>query len=175
MLWHLPPSTNPGSLFSPPGATRPRGRFAMKRIRGWIITWLAAVCLLLSFAPVVHRGDHSRDAREKRSGGCSTEFSSWRILPAGGTIWIPNRASLQKSSPVSDVFLTRITNDILAPGPVWLNRRGPPRGHLRCSRGCAAAGRASSPNMQLKHPSRREFARPLTVKTRKATFATAFS
>jgi hypothetical protein len=102
----------------------------MKRTLGWIITWLAAVGLRLSFAPAVHRSDHSRDARGKRAGGSSTEFSSCRILPVGGTIWIPSRGGRRKSSRVSDVFLMRIPYALLAPGPVWVNRGGPPGGYF---------------------------------------------
>ena len=100
----------------------------MRRTLGWIITWLAAVGLLLSFAPAVHRSDHSRDARGKRSDRSSTEFLSSRILPAGGTIWIPSRGGHRKSSRVPDVFLMRVPDAVLAPGPVCVNRRGPPRG-----------------------------------------------
>jgi hypothetical protein len=100
----------------------------MKRTLDWIITWLAAVGLLLSFGPAVHRSDHSRNGCGKRSCGSSTEFLSCRILPAGGTIWIPSRGGHGKSSRVSDVFLMRVPDALLAPGPAWVNRRGAARG-----------------------------------------------
>jgi hypothetical protein len=124
----------------------------MKRTLGWIITWLAAVGLLLSFAPAVHRSDHSRDARGKRSGGSSTEFLSCRILPAGGTIWIPSRGGHRKSSRVSDVFLMRVPDALLARGPVWVNRRGPPGGYLGCLPGLCGCGSNQRPERAAQKP-----------------------
>jgi hypothetical protein len=82
-----------------------------------------------------------------REGVAAWEFSSCRMLPVDGTTWIPSRAGPQRSSPVADDFLMRVADEILATGPAWLNRRGPPaRSSAVLPRVCAAAGQASSPN-----------------------------
>jgi hypothetical protein len=117
----------------------------MKRTLGWILTWLAAGCLLLSFALALNRGDYSHDTRVKRSAAQSRELSSCRILPATRASWIPSRAGPHKCFPLPDVFLMIVDNDVVATGPPWLDYRGPP-GRLsgRCS-SCMAVGQAGSP------------------------------
>jgi hypothetical protein len=52
----------------------------MKRTFDWIVTWLAAACLLLSFALAAHRGADSRGARVKRLPSPSGEPLLCRIL-----------------------------------------------------------------------------------------------
>jgi hypothetical protein len=147
----------------------------MKRTLGWIVTWLAAVGLLLSFALAAHRGDYSQGTRVKRSAAQSRELSSCRILPARFRGWIPSRAGPHKCFPVPDVFLMIVDNDVVATGPPWLDYRGPPgrlSGALPELYGCRSS---RQPKERPKAHSRPEFTCPLTVKIRKAGFATGFS
>lgn len=146
----------------------------MKRARRWIVIWLAAVCLLLSFARAVHRGDHSRGTRGKRSAAPSRELSSCRILPATGTSRIPSRVGPHKSFPVRDVFLTIVDDEVAAPGPPWLDYRGPPGKFSGVPElyGCRSS---RQPEERPKVHPRHEFTCPLTVKIRKVGFATGFS
>jgi hypothetical protein len=106
----------------------------MKRTFDWIVTWLAAVCLLLSFALAAHRGADSRGARVKRWPGPSGELLLCRILSTRFERWIPSRAGPHQSFPVPNVFLMMVADRSVATGPPGLDYRGPP-GNFSGARG----------------------------------------
>lgn len=146
----------------------------MKRTLDWIVTWLAAVCLLRSFALAAHRGADSRGARVKPLPGPSGELLFCRILSTRFRSWIPSRAGPHKSFPVPNVFLTIVDDEVAAPGPPWLDYRGPPGKFSEVPElyGCRPSRR---PEERPKVHSRPEFTCSLTPKIRKAGFATGFS
>jgi hypothetical protein len=147
----------------------------MKRTLDWIGTWLAAVCLLLSFALAAHRGADSRGARVKRLPGPSGELLFCRILSSRFGSWIPSRAGPHKSFPVPNVFLMMVADRSAATGPPWLDYREPP-GTLSGAQpelyGCRSS---RQPEGRPKAHFRPEFPLPLTVKIEEAGFATGFS
>jgi hypothetical protein len=132
----------------------------MKRTLDWIVTWLAALCLLLGFALAANRGSHSRGVRVKRSPGPSRELSSCRMLWATSRSWIPSRAGPHKSFPVPDVFLMMVADGVIATGLPWLTYRGPPgkfSGALPELYGCGSSqqpearpGVPAVPNLRLR-------------------------
>lgn len=116
----------------------------MKLTWEWIVTGLAAVCLLLILGGGA-RSDHHliAAARCGCSAGVGRELlflSPGRILPGASSTLIPSRAGPYQPVLTLDVFL--LFPDAGPAGPPWLDERGPPGKFLGPWATCTAAGQA---------------------------------
>ena len=97
----------------------------MKRSWGWMLAWIAVVCLLWSLA--LEASINPASKFEKHTVAWSTESrspsscQSWRLLSGG---WIRARAGPQEFFFTPDVLLH--AEDLDPVGPPWLESRGPP-------------------------------------------------
>src|SRR5215470_16779735 len=97
----------------------------MKRSWGWMLAWIAVVCLLWSLA--LEASINPASKFEKHTLAWSTESrspsscQSWRLLSGG---WIRARAGPQEFFFTPDVLLR--AEDLDPVGPPWLESRGPP-------------------------------------------------
>ena len=96
----------------------------MKPSRGWMLAWIAVVCLLwnlvlqASMNPASSFEKHSVWPKESRS---PSSCQSMRVLRGG---WIHSRAGPQEFLFTPDVSLR--AEDLDPAGPPWLESRGPP-------------------------------------------------
>ena len=97
----------------------------MKLRWGWMLAWIAVVCLLSSLAAGASMNPAS--SFEKHSVACSRESrppSSCPSLRVLSEDWIRSRAGPQKIFLTPEVLLR--AEDLDPEGPPWLEFRGPP-------------------------------------------------
>jgi hypothetical protein len=146
----------------------------MKRGLGWILAWLAVVCLLLSLG-LEASVNHERYVAWERSVGRWREFVSFlssRILRATSTQFIRSRAGPLESFLPPGVLLR--ADDVGPVGPPWLDYRGPPGACGRPRVSSKAAGHAGSSKQGIEHASSRNSCRQWP-KFETRSFSTGFS
>lgn len=126
----------------------------IKPLWSWIVTWLAAVCLLL-IAGGEARPDYRLAAATSRAGSVELGreslalFSSVRLSGLSSCL-IPSRAGPNRS--VLSLCVLLRPPDVGLAGPPWLDERGPPGKFLGPWASCTAAAQAGSPKQGTTTP-----------------------
>ena len=122
----------------------------IKPLLSWIVTWLAAVCLLLIAGGEARPDYHLAAASSVELGRESLAlFSSVRLSGLSSRL-IPSRAGPYRSVLTLCVLLS--LPDVGLAGPPWLDERGPPGKFLGPWASCTAAAQAGGPKQGTTTP-----------------------
>jgi hypothetical protein len=123
-------------------APRTRERFPMKPNWGWMLAWIAVVCLLGSLTAEASRNPASsfeiHSVARPRESHSPSSCQSLRVLSGG---LIRSTAGPQEFFFTPDVLLRPETVDSV--GPPWLDSHGPPGRYRHLGRPCRAVSRES--------------------------------